>query len=127
MAPISSRMRARYDDAVQTGLDLVEGNLPPEDADLDHLSELKGMFNRCLRRDQWDWFTVHTELGRPEQKPMQQIVGALVSLRRAIKDDDTESVRRFKVQLNRSSFLACLYAYQDGFGEYSGDADGGWI
>jgi hypothetical protein len=50
MAPISSRKRTRYD-AVQTGLDLVEGNLPPERADLDHLSELKVMFNRCLRRD----------------------------------------------------------------------------
>jgi cold shock CspA family protein len=120
-------MRTRYDDAVQTGLDVVEGNLPPEDVDLDHLSELKGMFNRCLRRDQWDWFTVHTELGRPEHKSMRQIVGALVGLRRAIKDGDAESVERFKVQLIRSSFLTCLYAYQDGIGEYSGDADGGWI
>jgi hypothetical protein len=34
-------MRRRYDDAVQTGLDVVEGNLLPRDVDLDHLSELK--------------------------------------------------------------------------------------
>lgn len=58
---------------------------------------------------------------------MRQIVGALVGLRRAIKDDDTEGAERFKVQLIRSSFLTCLDAYQDGFGEYSRDADGGWI
>jgi cold shock CspA family protein len=127
MAPMSSRMRTRYDDAVQTGLDVVEGNLLFEDIDLDRISELKGMFNRCLRRDQWDWFTVHAELGRPDQKSMRQIVGALVDLRRAIKDSDAESVERYKVQLTRYSFLTCLYAYQDGFSEYSGDLDGGWI
>jgi len=127
MAPISSRMRRRYDDAVQTGLDVVEGNLLFEEIDLSHLSELKGMFNRCLRQDQWDWFTVFTELGRPEQKPMRQIVSVLVSLRNAIKDGDAESVEYAKTSLIRSNFLTCLYAYQDSFDEYSRDADCGWI
>jgi len=120
-------MRSRYDDAVQTGLDVVEGNLLLEEVDLSHLSELKGMFNRCLRQNQWDWFTVFTELGRPEPKSMRQIVSALAGLRRAIKDGDTESLEHSRVQLIRSNFLTCLYAYQDNFSEYSGDADGGWI
>lgn len=37
MAPISARMQSRYDLAVQCGLDLIDGNLEPEEVDPNHL------------------------------------------------------------------------------------------
>jgi hypothetical protein len=52
MAPISDTMRARYDDAVGSALRYLEGQTESYDVDLGHLSELKGMFNRCVRQDQ---------------------------------------------------------------------------
>ena len=35
MAPISSRMQRRYDAAVQTALDLFDGNIDPQEISLD--------------------------------------------------------------------------------------------
>jgi hypothetical protein len=38
--------------------------LPPWPQDvLDAISGVKGMFVRIFRMDQWDWFTVYTQLG----------------------------------------------------------------
>ena len=65
MAPISSRMRERYDGAVQSVNDFIEGKLKPGEVHPESFSELKGMLNRCVRQDQWDWFTVYSEFGRP--------------------------------------------------------------
>jgi hypothetical protein len=54
MAPISEKMQGRYDYAVQSMLDLLEGKMTFKDIDPDQISALKGMFNRCLRKDQWE-------------------------------------------------------------------------
>ncbi len=127
MAPISSRMRQRYDDAVQTGLDLVAGNLTLEEINLDHISELKGMFNRCLRQDQWDWFSVFTEIGEPDEKHIQQIASAITCVRNAAKEKNGEELERLKQRLIHLSLLTYLYTYQDSFSRYGVDADCGWV
>src|SRR3990167_5385668 len=53
--PISDRMRPRY----VTSLGRVEKLLKKEEeieaSDADCISEVKGMFSRCARQDQWDW------------------------------------------------------------------------
>ena len=84
MAPISSRMRQRYDHAVQTTLDLLYGNPVDPPIVVDALSELKGMFNRCVRKDQWDYAMVHEELGAPAETDTRRIVGHLINLRRGL-------------------------------------------
>ena len=58
MAPISDVMRRRYDRAVEVGLQVLVEDASMLDVDVDGLSELKGMFNRCARQDQWDWGSV---------------------------------------------------------------------
>ena len=56
--PISNRMRPRYVAALQhVGSALQSGGLREQDSE--YFSEVKGMFNRCVRRDQWDWHTVY--------------------------------------------------------------------
>nr|MBC7613920.1 GIY-YIG nuclease family protein [Pseudopedobacter sp.] len=87
MAPISQIMRERYDLAIQSSLELISGNTYLTDFDIKHLSELKGMFNRCVREDQWDWFSVHSEFGFPPKGQMRLIVKDIVSLRNAIKEN----------------------------------------
>ena len=123
MAPISRKMQCRYDVAVQTALDLFEGNLELEEVNPVDLSELKGMFNRCLRQDQWDWFSVFTDLGEPDRKHMQQIVGDLKELRRAITINDTSAVELCKRKLITNEILTYLDAYQNSSEDHeSGDS-----
>lgn len=123
MAPISQTMRERYDLAIQSTLELLEStNLI--DFDIKHLSELKGMFNRCIREDQWDWFSVHSEFGFPPKGQMRLIVRDLVSLRNAIKGN--LEIEHILKSLISNNFFKILETYQ---GNISFDtlAYSGWI
>ena len=46
------------------------------------------MFNRSLRKDQWNWFTVYDRLGGPPRDEMNSIVSRLVKLRESLKEHD---------------------------------------
>jgi hypothetical protein len=54
------------------------------------ISEMKGLFTRSAAQDQWDWFTVWTQLGRPGRKRCRDISKNLWHLRRAMLDRDIE-------------------------------------
>lgn len=65
-SPISDRMRPRYVCALRDLMILIgetRSELGVKAADC--LSEVKGMYSRCWRRDQWDWCAVWIALGRP--------------------------------------------------------------
>ena len=53
---------------------------------LEALSVVKGMFNRVLKKDQWDWHTVYLQFGRPRKKACHEIVSNLKKLRDACRD-----------------------------------------
>lgn len=127
MAPISSRMRPRYDAAVQTVLDLLYDNIELQDASPEHISELKGMFNRCLREDQWDWFSVFAELGEPPRDHLYRIVENLVHLRKALKEDDRRTAALAKQRLIKNNACYYLDAYQSEVSVHSGSERAGWI
>lgn len=127
MAPISNRMQQRYDAAVQTALDVLDGNLTLEETRLDDLSDLKGMFNRCVRQDQWDWFSVYTELGEPPRDIMRRIAGNLKLLRRGIADGNQTEVERVKRSLLNSNVLHYLHTYQQDLPDHVGDSEAGWV
>lgn len=124
MAPVSHRMRERYDLAVQSILELIFDTNFRIDFDINRLSELKGMFNRCIREDQWDWFTVHSELGFPPKGQMKQIVNEITKLRNAIKENlEIEGVLQ---NLCSKNILKILETYQ---GNINDDtlASSGWV
>lgn len=81
--PISDGMRARYRLALAAGVALLETRARGPDL-LAQLSELKGMFNRCLRRDQRDWAAVFALLGYPEEAALLRGVALVTELRRAL-------------------------------------------
>jgi cold shock CspA family protein len=123
MAPISARMQSRYDQAVQCGIDFFDGNLTPDEVALGHLSELKGMFNRCLRQDQWDWFSVFTDLGEPKHEDLKVLGHRIGQLRQAIKAGEQTEVERSKRLLAAANILTYLLTWQNG----AEHACGGWI
>lgn len=127
MAPISEQMQARYDAAVQTMLDLINGNLTFSEVNLDSISELKGMFNRCIRQDQWDWFSVFTELGTPPFHDMKNIVSALIDLRRDVKEQNTSGFEHAKNILIDNNLLRYLAEYQSDLSDHISEATAGWV
>jgi hypothetical protein len=60
-------MRPRYASALADILQML-----PEEGEVSgnslapSISEVKGLINRCLRKDQSDWLTAYEALGRPE-------------------------------------------------------------
>ncbi len=62
--PISDRMRSRYVESLLKVNAVVVGKAP-RTADADYFSEVKGMFSRSARRDQWDWCEVYRALDQP--------------------------------------------------------------
>ncbi len=127
MAPISTRMRQRYDRAVQTVLDLLYGNIASEAVHLADLSEVKGMFNRCVKQDQWDWFSVHTEFGEPPLGQMSHIVRDLTDLRRSLLATDNESMEYAKARLIDNNLCQYLENYRLKIDLQSNFDDAGWI
>lgn len=112
MAPISNTMRERYDRAVRATIAVLENDQQLTEVDIDTLSELKGMFNRSVRQDQWDWNSVHTELGLPSAFHCREIAKCLAQLRVAVKMGDDSLYSECKSQLIELNALLFLYAYQ---------------
>ena len=127
MAPISRRMRERYDNAIQHLADLVGGSLSMQELVPELISEAKGMVNRCIREDQWDWFTVYTEFGLPQRKNLTQIASYLVALRRAAIDKDDGTYSRYVHHLIEADILLILQVYQNQMASQKYSDGAGWI
>ena len=77
---------------------------------LDQISQAKGMLSRCVRKDQWDWYTVYKLLGKPPEKQLHQGRQALSQLRDAAKEGDDRKVQQYIGQLRRNH-IAKRFAY----------------
>ena len=127
MAPISERMQTRYSGAVSAISDFLRDNVVTEQLDLEKISELKGMFNRCLKKDQWDWFSVLDRFGFPNRVDMLRIVFLLSELRQGIAAKDLETTASIKMKLIDIKLLRHLQNYQDGLQQSCMDQKEGWI
>ncbi|WP_338752908.1 hypothetical protein [Bacillus sp. FJAT-52991] len=85
MAPLKSKMEYEYKKAVYSVYKILTGIVSANEMDLDDISKLKGLINRCLRQDQWDWFTVYAKFGEPNPQILKSIPHFLTKLRRAVK------------------------------------------
>ena len=128
MAKISPRMRTRYDKAVQSLLDLNEGRIRPLDIDPNDISELKGMLNRCIRQDQWDWFSVYSEIGRPPERLLRAVVSRLTELRKSVVGQDGESTTAIVSTLSKTNILkSILFNYQTTKNTEGNENESGWL
>ncbi|WP_211270938.1 HelD family protein [Streptomyces yerevanensis] len=105
--PISFRMANRYVAALGVLDELISGDgTVPEDA-RDRLSELKGMANRVLRRDQADWVDVRRVLGSPDRHRLGLLRDLATNANRALKDNDLNS-GQLKADLARVGWAQAL-------------------
>ena len=83
MAPIKPKMQAKRLCYVENLKKVIATNKSlPEDAE--SFSEVKGLFTRIYKQDQWDWFTVFEQLGCPGRKKCREISGELSHARKII-------------------------------------------
>ena len=95
--PISDRMRPRYRNAVRLMLGWLQGDPGKELEYTDEFSgcasEVKGMFNRCTRQDQWDWFDVWAGLGKPSFSDTNKCRDLITNLRVQLNGRQTQDIR----------------------------------
>ncbi|MFE1071039.1 ATP-binding domain-containing protein [Streptomyces sp. NPDC058783] len=82
--PISARMAPRYLGALGALQDIVEGDGTAPPGTADRLSELKGMANRCLRRDRVDWLSVWRILGSADRVRLSALADLAQRTRHAV-------------------------------------------
>ena len=75
---------------------------------MESLSVVKGLFNRIVREDQWDWFTVAGQLGYPSRRISRVIAQELSHLRTAIKLGYKTTYETTKTNLRRLPTRRCL-------------------
>ncbi|MFD5027705.1 ATP-dependent DNA helicase [Streptomyces sp. NPDC058373] len=103
--PVSTRMAARYLDALATPGLLAGGTVP--DGARARLSELKGMANRCLRLDQHDWLDVWRLLGSPDRERLGALRDLATAASRALASGAHDPAA-FREHLEHSGWAEAL-------------------
>jgi hypothetical protein len=106
---------------------IVDPAAPPWPQDvLETISGVKGMFMRIFRMDQWDWFTVYTQLGHPNRGLAKTIGEALADVRMAARDGDENGLRQAQKRLSEIPARRCLRFF---LGELAvpEEPNAGWI
>lgn len=93
MAPLKSKTEYNYKKATYSVLKILKNNQQSE-INLDDMSTFKGMVNRCVKQDQWDWFTVYTKFGEPDPLKLRFIPPFMIELRNAFKNSNTAEINR---------------------------------
>jgi T5orf172 domain len=118
-----TRLKAAF--TVQTILNQDLQSMSP-DVDLEHFSIVKGMFNRIVHQDQWDWFTVMGQLGYPSSGISKVIARKLSDLRSAFRDNNLEEGLASWIDLRHLPTRKCLDVFR-GKLIIPDEADTGWV
>lgn len=108
-APLKSKTALKNKKAVLSFLKHI--NDETTEIDLDEISLVKGLINRCIRKDQWDWFTIYTLLGRPERDELISILPLIMEYRNAVKFDEVDKLQNTKKKLIDKNILFLLENY----------------
>jgi hypothetical protein len=128
MAPVKPRTQERRNAAAATVLGLLESAGCPDSPVADDISEVKGLFTRCFKQDQWDWFTVWTQLGRPGRKNCISMSETLGHLRQVIIQRDADRVPALCERLRQAGAIVMLHGFLYARpGEHSGGDGIGYI
>lgn len=106
MAPLKDSTDLKNRTAIQAVKDFFIGeNVVDFEILPDSISWVKGIFNRVILQDQWDWFTVNMYLDYPSYRDMINIVRGLQKLRTAILKRDDKLGKDALQQLNVGHFV----------------------
>lgn len=110
--PISPTMAERYVAALGVFDDLTNGDGTVPESARDRLSELKGMANRVLRRDQADWVDVRRVLGSPDKHRLSLLRDLAAHTNRILKDNSLD-LNRLQADLARADWVPALNAARE--------------
>lgn len=115
-APFKKETARKYLNAISIVADFISQrrDIPNEEL-CDALSEVKGLFNRILRQDQWDWFTVNMYFDYPRSRECRIYVNMLTQLRKALNNDATKEINTLLAQLKHSN----IEKYLENFNSFS--------
>ena len=106
---------------------LYSEELPDSDVNiLEVMSIVKGLFNRIVREDQWDWFTVSSQLGYPSRRISSVIANEIALFRKAIKLQDPIAFWSAKTNLLRLPARRCVLVFL-GHMTVPNEPGAGWI
>lgn len=109
MAPPKQEHLDRYCSVVRVVRDLVNGSsYPSKDTGLQALAQTKGLFNRCLKQNQWDYFILWSRFGYPEPRALSSIVRDLENLFSAWSSGDTPSFETALASLRANQLVVYL-------------------
>lgn len=80
----------------------------PESITDENISTMKGMINRCLKRDQWDWFTTYEYAGYPASRFMHQFVNDCITVRNSIRNNEIDQLLIYRIKY-RYIFRSMLF------------------
>ena len=128
MAPPKEKTQRRRNKACANLLKVIcSQKLPKQDENvLETASLVKGLFNRVVREDQWDWFTVSSQLGYPSRRISDVIAKEIGRLRTAIKTQDKAAFENARTNLCRLPTHRCLSVFL-GREEIFDEPGAGWI
>jgi hypothetical protein len=93
---------------------------------LENLSITKGLFNRIVREDQWDWFTVAGQLGYPSRGISRVIAEQIAVFRAALRDANDEGYATARGNLLRLPVRRCLSVFL-GAVRVKDEPGAGWV
>ena len=116
MAPIKPEVMAERTLQVREVLANLSNNDSGSESLLESLSQVKGLFTRIYKQDQWDWFTVWSQLGRPGTNNSRKISDLIYQLRKTIQSNESGSSAEIKEslkQLGLAHFLSVFLSTRD--------------
>lgn len=125
MAPPNSETQTRRIIATAKLVTVID-NAPIDESVPEHISEVKGLFARVWRQDQWDWFTVSAQLGYPSARISRVITSALAGLRRDIGQGLNVLSSSDGLLLRRLPLRRCLGVFL-GTQQIRDEPGAGWI
>lgn len=112
MAPLKEKIDYKYKVASYSIYKLLKDE-DVDNIDIEGISQFKGMINRVIRQDQWDWFTVYTRFGEPEVSSLRGIPQQLTLLRKAIINKDTNEKDKILNKLVQYNVIGLCEFYLD--------------
>jgi len=105
MAPLKKETPKKNRQAIILVMNLIKySEIPKATQIVDSISWVKGLFNRIVKQDQWDWFTVNVYFDYPTNKDIHKIVSNLSFLRKAILNDNKVLQKKFINNLSNCNF-----------------------
>ena len=72
---------------------------------VESISTVKGLFNRIIKQNQWDWFTINMYFDYPTNKDIHIIISVLTLLRQSIITDNFDTRQKSIIQLQNTNFM----------------------